>query len=416
MESPHGDPETESARAFLFVVQNEKTREDAKKGMDGRTEEKRTAVAAPGARSDIAEARKNIDRIDREMAELFAERMQAAAVVAAYKEEHGLPVEDKAREAEMIARNTERLPPAYRPYYRNFLVGTITESKRYQRLLVSGLRVAYSGVEGAFAHVATMRIFGEPGEKVACPDFATAYRSVESGACHCAVLPIENSYAGDVGQVMDLAWRGSLTISGIYDLPLSQCLLAKPGVTLAEVREVVSHPQALAQCQPYLRRQGWIQTTAVNTAVAARTVAAGERREVAVIAARETADLYGLQVLENDINEQKSNTTRFAVFSPAACEIKPSDNHFVLLFSCKNQPGALGDAISVISRHDYNLKCLKSHPTGVENWAYYFYAEGEGNLGTEAGQTMRRELERVCNSVRVLGSFSGERMLNRTDA
>lgn len=350
------------------------------------------------------------------MAELFAERMQAAAVVAAYKEEHGLPVEDKEREAEMIARNTERLPPAYRPYYRNFLVGTITESKRYQRLLVSGLRVAYSGVEGAFAHVATMRIFGEPGEKVACPDFATAYRSVESGACHCAVLPIENSYAGDVGQVMDLAWRGSLTISGIYDLPLSQCLLAKPGVTLAEVREVVSHPQALAQCQPYLRRQGWIQTTAVNTAVAARTVAAGERREVAVIAARETADLYGLQVLENDINEQKSNTTRFAVFSPAACEIKPSDNHFVLLFSCKNQPGALGDAISVISRHDYNLKCLKSHPTGVENWAYYFYAEGEGNLGTEAGQTMRRELERVCNSVRVLGSFSGERMLNRTDA
>lgn len=416
MESPHGDPETESARAFLFVVQNEKTREDAKKGMDGRTEEKRTAAAEPGARSDIAEARKNIDRIDREMAELFAERMQAAAVVAAYKEEHGLPVEDKAREAEMIARNTERLPPAYRPYYRNFLVGTITESKRYQRLLVSGLRVAYSGVEGAFAHVATMRIFGEPGEKVACPDFATAYRSVESGACHCAVLPIENSYAGDVGQVMDLAWRGSLTISGIYDLPLSQCLLAKPGVTLAEVREVVSHPQALAQCQPYLRRQGWIQTTAVNTAVAARTVAAGERREVAVIAARETADLYGLQVLENDINEQKSNTTRFAVFSPAACEVKPSDNHFVLLFSCKNQPGALGDAISVISRHDYNLKCLKSHPTGVENWAYYFYAEGEGNLGTEAGQTMRRELERVCNSVRVLGSFSGERMLNRTDA
>ena len=384
--------------------------------MDGRTEEKRTAAAAPGARSDIAEARKNIDRIDREMAELFAERMQAAAVVAAYKEEHGLPVEDKAREAEMIARNTERLPPAYRPYYRNFLVGTITESKRYQRLLVSGLRVAYSGVEGAFAHVATMRIFGEPGEKVACPDFATAYRSVESGACHCAVLPIENSYAGDVGQVMDLAWRGSLTISGIYDLPLSQCLLAKPGVTLAEVREVVSHPQALAQCQPYLRRQGWIQTTAVNTAVAARTVAAGERREVAVIAARETAELYGLQVLENDINEQKSNTTRFAVFSTAACEIKPSDNHFVLLFSCKNQPGALGDAISVISRHDYNLKCLKSHPTGVENWAYYFYAEGEGNLGTEAGQTMRRELERVCNSVRVLGRFSGERMLNRTDA
>jgi chorismate mutase / prephenate dehydratase len=365
--------------------------------------------------SDITAARRDIDRIDREMAELFAQRMQAAAVVAAYKEEHGLPVEDLVREKEMIVRNTDRLPPAYRPYYKNFLVSAITESKRYQRLLIGGQRVAYSGVEGAFAHVATLRIFGKSGEKISCPDFATAYRSVESGACHCAVLPIENSYAGDVGQVMDLAWRGSLSISGIYDLPLSQCLLAKSGVAMAEIREVVSHPQALAQCQPFLRRRGWIQTTAVNTAVAARDLAAGERREVAVIASRETADLYGLQVLENDINEQKTNTTRFAVFTPAACEIKPSDGHFVLLFSCSNRPGSLGDAISVISRHDYNLKCLKSHPTGVENWAYYFYAEGEGNLGTEAGAAMLRELSGICNSVRVLGSFAGERVLNRTE-
>lgn len=167
--------------------------------MDGRTEEKRTAAAEPGARSDIAEARKNIDRIDREMAELFAERMQAAAVVAAYKEEHGLPVEDKAREAEMIARNTERLPPAYRPYYRNFLVGTITESKRYQRLLVSGLRVAYSGVEGAFAHVATMRIFGEPGEKSPAPISPRrtgAWRAARATAPSCRSRTVMRATSG----------------------------------------------------------------------------------------------------------------------------------------------------------------------------------------------------------------------------
>ena len=206
------------------------------------------------------------------------------------------------------------------------------------------------------------------------------------------------------------------TISGIYDLPLSQCLLAKPGVTLAEVREVVSHPQALAQCQPYLRRHGWIQTTAVNTAVAAGRSPPGSgarwlssprgRRRICTVC----------RCWRTTSTSRNPTPRALRCFPPAACEIKPSDNHFVLLFSCKNQPGALGDAISVISRHDYNLKCLKSHPTGVENWAYYFYAEGEGNLGTEAGQTMRRELEQVCNSVRVLGSFSGERMLNRTDA
>ena len=214
---------------------------------------------------------------------------------------------------------------------------------------------------------------------------------------------------------MDLAWNGSLSVSGIYDLPLSQCLLARPGADIAGIREVVSHPQAMSQCMPYLRRHGWIQTSAVNTAVAAREVAAGDRNDIAVIAARETAELYGLQVLENDINEQKTNTTRFAVFTATESRIRPGDHHFVLLFSCKNQPGALGDAISVISRHDYNLKCLKSHPTGVENWAYYFYAEGEGDLATDAGQTMLRELSLVCNSVRVLGSFAEERLLNRDE-
>ncbi len=359
-------------------------------------------------------ARETIERIDREMAALFSERMQAAAVIAAYKEEHGLPVEDKAREAELIARNTALVPAAYRPYYNSFFSGMLTQSKRYQSLLLAGMRIAYSGVEGAFAHVAARRIFGGC-ETVSCPDFATAYRRVETGECSCAVLPIENSYAGDVGQVMDLAWNGSLSVSGIYDLPLSQCLLAKPGADIAGIREVVSHPQAMSQCMPYLRRHGWIQTSAVNTAVAAREVAAGDRNDIAVIAARETAELYGLQVLENDINEQKTNTTRFAVFTATESRIRPGDHHFVLLFSCKNQPGALADAISVISRHDYNLKCLKSHPTGVENWAYYFYAEGEGDLATDAGQTMLRELSLVCNSVRVLGSFAEERLLNRDE-
>lgn len=361
---------------------------------------------------ELQQARQVIDRVDREMAALFAERMQAAAVIAAYKEEHGLPIEDKTRESQLLERNTALVPPAYRPYYRGLLTEMMTQSKNYQRLLTGGMSVAYSGVEGAFAHVAAMRIFGDC-RTAPCPDFATAYRRVESGECECAVLPIENSYAGDVGQVMDLAYRGTLSISGIYDLPLSQCLLAKPGVGMNEIREVVSHPQALSQCRGYLKKHGWIQTTAVNTAVAAQSVAAGERREVAVIAAYETAALYGLSVLENDINEQKTNTTRFAVFTTAPCEVGPHDGHFVLLFSCKNSPGSLGDAISVISRHDYNLKCLKSHPTGLENWEYYFYAEGEGNLSTPAGREMLEELGRVCSSVRILGSFGGERVLER---
>ena len=373
--------------------------------MDGRTEDKRTAAAAPGARSDIAEARKNIDRIDREMAELFAERMQAAAVVAAYKEEHGLPVEDKAREAEMIARNTERLPPAYRPYYRNFLVGTITESKRYQRLLVSGLRVAYSGVEGAFAHVATMRIFGEPGEKVACPDFATAYRSVESGACHCAVLPIENSYAGDVGQVMDLAWRGSLTISGIYDLPLSQCLLAKPGVTLAEVREVVSHPQALAQCQRWLR-----QHLPEASLMACDSTAAAARRAVsepgsAAIGHKSLSTMLGLPILAYNLEDEPTNQTRFVVIGP-----KPTDtsaaNKTSVLFTLPDKPGSLAGILDLLFKAGVNLRKLESRPLRSQSWKYAFFADLETNLLKPELSGVLAELRNTCHSFRLLGCYT----------
>ena len=362
--------------------------------------------------SSLDSTRKEIDRIDREMAELFVKRMKAAEEVAAYKKENGLPIEDKTRESAMISRNAEEVDHEYRPYYVNFLSSLITESKRYQALLLNEMTVAYSGVEGAFAHIAACRIFPDA-EKIACPDFETAYRNVENGTYNCAILPIENSYAGDVGRVMDLSYSGKLSISGIYDMPLKQSLLAKPGTNISDIRAVKSHPQALTQCMPYLMKKGWELIPANNTAVSAKEIAESGRNDTAVIAAIEAAELYGLEVLEAQINEQQTNTTRFAVFTASPAAISPSDGHFAIMFNCKNIPGALGKAISIISRYNYNLKCLKSHPTGIENWEYYFYAEGEGSLGTEDGAAMLTGLKEICNVVKLLGSFEKEVSLEK---
>lgn len=361
--------------------------------------------------SKLIRAREEIDRIDREMARLFEQRMKAAELVAQHKKENCLPIEDKAREAELIQRNSERVAFEYRPYYKDFLAALMGESKKYQKFLLDGMTIAYSGVPGAFAHLAACRIFNG-GTPVACPNFESAYRGVEQGLYDCAVLPIENSYAGDVDSVMDLAYGGTLYISGIYDMPLSQSLLGKPGTSIDDIKEVCSHPQALSQCMPYLRRKGWQLNQAVNTAIAAKAVAEGERRDVAVIAAREAAELYGLSVLEGDINENKNNTTRFAVFTRAECHIKPADRHFVLMFTVKNRPGSLGHVVSVISECGFNLKCLKSHPTGGENWSYYFYTEGEGNLDSPEGKLLLSEMNRVCEQVKLLGSFSEEKLLS----
>ncbi len=212
-------------------------------------------------------------------------------------------------------------------------------------------------------------------------------------------------HAGDVSQVMDLAYRGQLSVSGVYELPLSQSLLALPGTDITDIREVQSHPQALSQCMPYLKEHGWILTQAVNTAVAAKNVAESGRHDLAVVASEEAAKLYGLRVLSSSINESKNNTTRFLVFSAAECKVKPTDNHFILFFNVKNEPGSLGRAVSLIGQYHFNLRNLKSFPTGQENWSYYFYTEGEGNLSTPKGQLMMEELKSVCSRVKILGSF-----------
>lgn len=362
--------------------------------------------------NDLQNARRTIEKIDAEMAELFEKRMKAAHTVAEYKKENAMPIYDKKREDELIAKNSEFVSFEYQPYYRSFIKNVMDVSKSYQKRVLEGMRIAYSGVEGAFAHIAARRIF-KCGETVSCPDFDSAYKAVEDGLCDCAVLPIENSYAGDVDRVLDLAFHGSLSVSGIYDMPLSQSLLAKPGTDIENIKEVRSHPQALSQCAPYLKSHGWELTQAVNTAVAAKSVAEGDRNDIAVVASVDTAELYGLKILQEDINENKKNTTRFAVFSRAECKPSPKDEHFMIMFTAKNEPGSLGGAIAVIGEYRFNLRCLKSRPTGDENWEYYFYAEGEGNIDSLDGRKMLHDLKKLCENVKIIGSFSEEKVLDK---
>lgn len=266
--------------------------------------------------ADIEKARKEINECDREMARLFEKRMAAVREVARYKQERGLPVEDLAREGEVIAKNSEYIEnDVLREFYVNFLQTGMDISKNYQRRLISGQKIAYSGVPGAFADLAARKIFPD-GTTVPCADFKAAYDAVVNGECDCALLPIENSYNGDVGQVMDLAYFGPLYINGVYQAEIVQNLLAVKGTTLDEVKSVISHPQALGQCSGYIRKHGFESIEAVNTAVAAKTVADKGDHSLAAIGSARAAQLCGLKILESHINESGKNTTRFAVFFP----------------------------------------------------------------------------------------------------
>jgi len=353
----------------------------------------------------LEEARNIINEVDTQMAELFEKRMRAAELVFEHKKKYGLPILDQKREDEVIERNAARISDdIIKGYYIDYLKHLMSISRAYQYRMQSGLKVAYSGVEGAFAHIAAGRIFPDS-NRVSCRDFKAAYDCVVSGDCDVAVLPIENSYAGEVGQTIDLIFSGTLFINGIYELEIHQNLLGLPGSTVDDIRKVISHPQALSQCRDYIEQRGFAAEDASNTAVAAKMVAESNDKTFGAIASVETAELYGLKVLEANINKSGENTTRFAVLSKVKAS-SPALPNSVLMFTVKHEAGSLANAISIIGKYGYNMTALRSRPLKKHSWQYYFYIEIAGTTDTEEGRQMLDELGKVCDKLKIAGTFA----------
>ncbi len=360
--------------------------------------------------NELKEAREKINIIDREMANLFVERMECARVIADYKKERGLSIYDKAREDEIIKKNSEFVSdPLVREYYVNFLKNNMSVSRDFQSRLMEGAKVAYSGTEGAFAHIAASKYF-PTAKKIAYGDFISAYRAVENGECDIALLPIENSYNGEVGQITDLMFSGTLYVNAITELAVSHDLLCLPDANMSDIKEVISHPQALGQCADFIREMGFIPREYVNTALAAKYVAEKKDKSLAAIASAEAAEVFGLKVVSRNIHASKTNTTRFAVFSRAENRHRSTEMgvHSILLFTVRNEAGALAKAIDIIGRHGFNMRTLRSRPMKELLWQYYFYVEAEGNIHTYEGATMMAELDKYCDRLKSVGTYIKE--------
>ena len=353
----------------------------------------------------LEEARKIINEVDSQMAELFVKRMKAAEMVFEYKKEFGLPILDKKREDAVIEKNSEHIDDeVIKEYYIDYIKNLMSISRLYQYRMQSGLKVAYSGVEGAFAHIAAGRIFPDS-ERMSYRDFKSAYDSVVNGESDVAVLPIENSYAGEVGQTIDLIFSGGLFINGIYELEIHQNLLGLPEATVEDIKKVASHPQALSQCHDYITNRGFEIEEANNTAVAAKFITEKNDKSFGAIASAETAEIYGLKILEANINKSGENTTRFAVLSKVRAN-SPALSNSVLMFTVKNEAGSLANAISIIGKYGYNMTALRSRPLKKHSWQYYFYIEIDGTTDTEQGKKMIEDLNEVCDKLKIAGTFA----------
>ena len=353
----------------------------------------------------LDEARKIINEVDSQMAELFVKRMRAAEMVYEYKKEFGLPILDQKREEAVIERNSSYVnDDILKGYYIDYLTHMMGISRAYQYRMQNGLKIAYSGVEGAFAHIAAGRIF-PAGNRVSYGDFKAAYDSVVKGECDAVILPIENSYAGEVGQTIDLIFSGGLFINGIYELEIHQNLLGINGASIEDIKCVTSHPQALSQCHDYIKMRGFATEESNNTALAAKTVREANDISLGAIASIETAEIYGLKVIEANINKSGENTTRFAVLSKVmACS--PSLTSTVLMFTVKHEAGSLANAIGIVGKYGYSMTALRSRPMKKHSWQYYFYVEIDGTTNTENGKKMIEELKKVCDQLKVAGTFA----------
>ena len=341
---------------------------------------------------DIGNIRAEIDSIDRELARLFQRRLEIVGQVAASKLERGAPVSDPARERDILSRVTAAVGPEYENGARLFFSTLFGISKARQRTMLAGesplvdrIRaaaskgtrfpnravVACAGTEGSYAQEATSLMFPLP-TILYFNGFEPVFEAVEQGLCPYGILPIENSAAGSVSAVYDLMVRHRFHIVRALRLKVDHVLLAARGVKLADIREIVSHPHALAQCGTFLKAHPGVKATpGVNTAVAAKELANSGRRDQAVIASRTCAELYGLDVVAEGIADAAFNYTRFICISKNL-EIYPDAGKFSIMLSLPHRPGALNGLIAKFAAIDVNLTKLESRPIPGMDFEFRF--------------------------------------------
>lgn len=376
---------------------------------------------------DLNQYRQRIDEIDDQLLRLFAERMEVAAGIAAYKKENNLPVLDMRREREKLLQIAEKTPEGLKDYAvslyslifelsrssQNRLLGTrseLTEQietalRETPQLFPGNATVACQGVEGSYQQMACERLFKLP-NLFFFSSFGAVFSAIESGLCHYGVIPVENSTAGSVNAVYDLMMRHNFRIVRSVRLKIDHNLLAKPGVKLEEIREIYSHEQAISQCSAFLQEHPGIRVIACeNTAAAAKMVADSSRRDIAALASRACMRLYHLEALAESVQNQGNNHTRFICISKDL-EIYPGADRTSLMLVLPHQPGSLYKLLSRFYALGININKLESRPMPERNFEFMFYFDLETSVYSPEFLQLMAELPGLCDSFSYLGSYS----------
>ncbi len=376
---------------------------------------------------ELKELRQEIDRIDTELVRLFGERMQVALDVAEYKRANGLPVLDAARERALLSKvaslageeneqstrilyetilslsraRQERTLCGESPLYRE-----ITDAiERTEKVFPSGASVACQGVEGAYSQSAAEKLFRSPDIRFYAT-FEDVFRAVESGECRYGVLPLENSTAGSVNRVYDLMVSHRFHVVRAARVRIAHNLYVNPGVRLEDVREIISHEQALSQSAEFLRSLGDVKITPVlNTALAAREVRDSGRHDLAALSSASCGALYGLECLRSSVQDKGANYTRFVCISKSL-ELYPGAEHTSLMLEISHRPGSLYRILSALNASNVNITKLESRTIPDRDFEARFYLDLELSIHDPEFARTLAALRSECEAFRYLGSYS----------
>lgn len=375
--------------------------------------------------STLEELREQMDEVDDQIAKLYRERMHLCDEIGAYKVRSGVKVLDRQREREKLQHVTGQMEDEFckkgvRELFEQLM--SMGRKLQYQRLVeagalgrlpfigvdsldAEGARVVFPGTEGAYSQAATEHYFGKNCNSFYVKTFREAMEAIEEGSADFAVLPIENSTAGAVDEMYDLLVEFENYIVGETVIPIQNTLSALPGTKFDEIERVYSKGVALMQASRFLEEHGdWQQISVANTAIAAKKVRDEQDKSQAAVCSAYAAEVHGLEVLADDINDESGNCTRFIVVTNQKIFLKDASK-ISLCVEHSHESGSLYHMLSHFIYNDLNMTKIESRPIEGRNWEYRFFIDIEGNLADAAVKNAIRGLREEARSLRILGNY-----------
>ena len=364
---------------------------------------------------ELIKLRNEIDRIDKQIINLIDERMKISLMVGETKKKNNIPIFDPKREKEVIASKIELLENKELSSLITTMYNDIMyTSKQLQKHLIDEAKtesdnknkikydetVVYQGREGGNGHEAACKFFGDNAKFIKKAYFDEVLESIRSGESYYGVLPLENSSTGMVNEVLDILADYNCKIVGEIYLPIEYGLMAKKGSSIKDIKKVISHHQALKQCSNFIKENNFEEDAASNTAEAAYIVANENDKTIASISNKNACNIYGLEMLKENIENIKGNTTRFIIVANYDNSLR-TGNKMTIRFLLPHENGSLANSLDKLKC--FNLTSIVSRPHSDRKWQYYFYIDMTGDFDKYNEELM--DFERSVENLVILGQY-----------